>query len=68
MGQGAQTPSVKLVLTKNDAGRLNETLTKLREQLAGVNDDVGRGQRDFLEMTLASLQSAMRAAGITPGA
>ncbi len=59
MGHSASTPSVRLVMTKNDAGRLIETLIKNRDQLAGVTDDVGKGQRDFLDMTIANLQASV---------
>lgn len=63
MGQSAENPTVKFYMTKADARRLAETLVKYREQLDGVIDPVGKGQRDFLTTMIENLQSSIRIAG-----
>lgn len=69
MGHSSETPTVKFMLTKTNAGRLNETLVKYRDQLNAVTDDVGKAQRDFLDEVIGGLQSAMKsAAAETPAA
>ena len=62
MGSNAETPNVKITLTKTDAGRLNETLIKCREPLQNLIDPVSKAQVDFLDNMIACVQSAMKTA------
>jgi hypothetical protein len=62
MGSTAETPTVKITLTKTDAGRLNETLIKAREPLQNLIDPVSKAQVDFLDNVIACVQSAIKTA------
>jgi hypothetical protein len=55
MGFTAEKPDVKCMLPKGDATKLVETLTKNR-------DAVAKAQVDFLDQTIAVVQSALKAA------
>lgn len=62
MGNTAQQPTVKLMLTSDDGRKLAETLIKNRNALVGVEDPVGKAQHDFLDQVLGTLQAALKAA------
>jgi hypothetical protein len=63
MGHSPNMPNVKLLLTKDSATRLLDTLVLAHTALTGISDPPSKAHRDFLSMTIDSLRSAMRLAG-----
>jgi hypothetical protein len=55
---------VKLTMTKADASRLFSTLQQNRDLLNGLIDPMSTAQRDFLNLQLDNLRSAMKLVGV----